>query len=49
MFRIFGKFFMKFCELYRKSLKIISKNFEDFEKYFGHFREVLWKISRNIS
>ncbi len=28
--------------------KSFPKNFEDFEKYFEHFREVFWKISRNI-
>ncbi len=40
----FEEYFLKFWELYRKSFKKISgKILEDFEKYFGNFREVFQK------
>ncbi len=37
--------FVNYIGNFRKSF---PKNFEDFEKYFGHFRQVFRKISRNI-
>ncbi len=36
-----------YCGKFRKSFQIVEKNFGDFEKYFGHLRDVFPKISEN--